>query len=372
LERKPLTEHELQELGRVQRLVQSGSHYEVLGVTISASKEEIDSGYHTFVRHWHPDRFFNRDLGDSQMLLDENFAAVTRAFRTLRDPAQRLAYDRELRAREPAPSVPPRPAASRLGSLPPFRAPTSPPVSPAPPGSATGQASSVPSRAPGTLPPRAPGMMSAQGTLPPRPPGAGMMSAQASMPPRSPRVESPVERLRGQLAAQVVQARTYFEAGKKDFDEGSWKKAESNLYLATRYDPQNEAYQELHKKAVTVGRQARAVQYVAAAETAETYGQAAEAEANYRKAVELDPPDGKAFYKLGKILRAKDDENRAAVEMYRKAVAKDPKNVEYAVALAELYDVIGLKENARRLVGTALTLDKNHVGAKALARKLRD
>jgi protein involved in temperature-dependent protein secretion len=83
-----------------------------------------------------------------------------------------------------------------------------------------------------------------------------------------------VDRLRGQLAAQVVQARTYFEAGKKDFDEGSWKKAESNLYLATRYDPQNEAYQELHKKAVTIGRQARAVQYVAAAETAEPTAQA--------------------------------------------------------------------------------------------------
>ncbi len=361
MERKPLTEHELQELGRVQRLVQGGSHYDVLGITLSASKEDIDAGYHTFVRHWHPDRFFNRDLGDSQLLLDENFAAVTRAFRVLRDPAQRMAYDRDLRAR--APSVPPRLGSPRTGSLPPPRAPA------APAASAAGQSPTLPPRPSGTVPPSSPGMMSAQASMPPR---SGMMGAQASMPPRSPRLESPVERLRGQLAAQVVQARTYYEAGKKDFDEGSWKKAESNLYLATRYDPQNAAYQELHKKAVTIGRQARAVQYVAAAETAETYGQAAEAEANYRKAVELDPPEGKAFYKLGKILRAKDDENRAAVEMYRKAVAKDPKNVEYAMALAELYDVIGLKENARRLVGTALTLDKNHVGAKALARKLRD
>jgi curved DNA-binding protein CbpA len=367
LERKPLTEHELQELGRVQRLVQGGSHYDVLGITLSASKEDIDAGYHTFVRHWHPDRFFNRDLGDAQMLLDENFAAVTRAFRVLRDPAQRTAYDRDLRAR--APSVPPRLGSPRAGSLPPFRAPAAPSAPAAPAAPPAGQPSSVPPRPSGTLPPRSPGMMSAQASMPPR---LGMMGAQASMPPRSPRPASAVDRLRGQLAAQVVQARTYFEAGKKDFDEGSWKKAESNLYLATRYDPQNEAYQELHKKAVTIGRQARAVQYVAAAETAETYGQAAEAEANYRKAVELDPPEGKAFYKLGKILRAKDDENRAAVEMYRKAVAKDPKNVEYAMALAELYDVIGLKENARRLVGTALTLDKNHVGAKALARKLRD
>ena len=338
LERKPLTEHELQELGRVQRLVQSGSHYEVLGVAISASKEDIDAGYHTFVRHWHPDRFFNRDLGDAQLLLDENFAGVTRAFRVVRDPVQRAAYDRELRSRQPMPVAPSRPLPTRLASIPPFRASPASPASPA-------------------------------STLPPRTVGLG---GQASLPPRSPRPESAVERLRGQLAAQVVQARTYYEAGKKDFDEGSWKKAESNLYLATRYDPQNEAYQELLKKAVIIGRQARAVQYVAAAETAETYGQAAEAEANYRKAVELDPPDGKPFFKLGKILRAKDDENRAAVEMYRKAVAKDPKNIEYALALAELYDVIGLKENARRLVGIALTLDKNHVGAKALARKLRD
>ena len=60
-------------------------------------------------------------------------------------------------------------------------------------------------------------MMSAQASMPPR---SGMMGAQPSMPPRSPRLESPVERLRGQLAAQVVQARTYYEAGKKDFDEG--------------------------------------------------------------------------------------------------------------------------------------------------------
>jgi len=349
LERKPLTEHELQELGRVQRLVQTGSHYEVLGVTISASKEDIDAGYHTFVRHWHPDRFFNRDLGDARLLLDENFAGVTRSFRVVRDAVQRAAYDRELRSRQPMPVAPSRPLPTRLASIPPILGASGSPAAPASPASPAG-----------TLPPR---------TLPPRTVG---MPGQATLPPRSPRPESAVERLRGQLAAQVVQARTYYEAGKKDFDEGSWKKAESNLYLATRYDPQNEAYQELLKKTVIIGRQARAVQYVAAAETAETYGQAGEAEANYRKAVELDPPDGKAFFKLGKILRAKDDENRTAVEMYRKAVAKDPKNVEYALALAELYDVIGLKENARRLVGIALTLDKNHVGAKSLARKLRD
>ena len=109
MERKPLNELETQEIARIQEATREGTHYEVLGVDLSATKEDVEGAYHTYVRQWHPDRFFNRDGGEFHTTIDENFAAVTRAFRVLRDAPNRTAYDAELRAfnRVPVAVAPP-------------------------------------------------------------------------------------------------------------------------------------------------------------------------------------------------------------------------------------------------------------------------
>ncbi len=336
MERKPLNELETREIQRIQEVTREGTHYDSLGVDQSSTKEDVDGAYHTYVRAWHPDRFFNRDTGELHTVIDENFASVTRAFRVLRDPAQRNAYDAELRAanRGPRkrPSIPPPPVRESGQEIPGFEVT----------------------------------FRKADKAAQPQPAGEATPASQARA-----RAPNAVDKIKQQLQAQLVQARRYFDAGKIDFDAGNWSKAEGNLYLATRYDPQNAEYQALHRDATQRGRHARAAHFIQQAEQAEGYGHAKEAANSYRKAIALDPPDGKAYFKLAQILRTQEDDLRGAVELYRKAVTREPRNIEYCVVLAEVYEGLGLKENARRLAIIASAIDRDHAGAKALAKKLR-
>ncbi len=61
-------------------------YYQVLGVTQDASIEEIKAAFRALARRYHPDSA----TGDA-----EQFRLVQEAYDVLRDPAQRLAYDRQ-------------------------------------------------------------------------------------------------------------------------------------------------------------------------------------------------------------------------------------------------------------------------------------
>lgn len=63
------------------------THYEMLGVPHDASRDELAKAYRAAARRAHP------DTGGTA----EEFAAVTRAWEVLGDPASRADYDRELR-----------------------------------------------------------------------------------------------------------------------------------------------------------------------------------------------------------------------------------------------------------------------------------
>ena len=75
------------------------THYEVLGLAVGASEEEVRHAYRRLVKAAHPDA-----AGDPA-----RFRVITEAYDVLSDPAQRKAYDRNLR---PAGDAPP-PASRR-------------------------------------------------------------------------------------------------------------------------------------------------------------------------------------------------------------------------------------------------------------------
>jgi molecular chaperone DnaJ len=81
--------------------------YDRLGVTATASPEEIRSAYRRIARRVHPDR---GSAGSEQAM-----AAVNEAWRVLSDPGRRAEYDASLRARASTvvspPAGAPRPAA---------------------------------------------------------------------------------------------------------------------------------------------------------------------------------------------------------------------------------------------------------------------
>jgi len=74
------------------------THYDVLGVRPTATPEEVRRAYYDRARELHPDR-----AGDDQRAMQE----VNEAWRVLRDPGSRAAYDRSLRTARPS-SAPPR------------------------------------------------------------------------------------------------------------------------------------------------------------------------------------------------------------------------------------------------------------------------
>lgn len=93
------------------------THYELLGISRTASAEEIKRAYRQLAVRWHPDK--NPD----QSLAEEKFKAINEAYRILSDSALRASYDFKLNSaqRTQTPNPPPRPKAT-----------TPPPPSPLP------------------------------------------------------------------------------------------------------------------------------------------------------------------------------------------------------------------------------------------------
>lgn len=343
-ERRPLTSEEEGRIRALSRARTDGTLYDVLGLRSDAAVEEIEAAYYELARQWHPDRFYSRDTGDLGSAIEENFVAATRAFRTLRDPLKRQAYHRELgiqgRVVVTAPPPPkPEPVLNRSLNKEVKAGETSP--------------GGTPVYETGLSRPR-------RVAAPPPPP-----------PPPKPKAPAAVDRIRQQVAEQLVRARQYYDSGKADFDAGRYAKAEGALYLAMKFDPRNTDYAALHEQAAARAREGKARAFIAEAEQEERYQRPKEAMAAYQKAIECDPPEGLAYYRVGMLLKVHEKDDRGALGFLRKAVQKEPNKLPYRMALAEMYETLGLSANAAREVAAVLAVDPKHEAAKAMAKRLR-
>ena len=98
-ERPATAEPERDTRGTVEELfalARGETHYEVLGVTRSASTEEVKRVYYSHARRLHPDRFRRDADEEMRQRIDAAFARVAQAYDTLRDAALRAAYDLKL------------------------------------------------------------------------------------------------------------------------------------------------------------------------------------------------------------------------------------------------------------------------------------
>ncbi|MDR6193810.1 tetratricopeptide (TPR) repeat protein [Siphonobacter sp. BAB-5404] len=87
------------------------THYQQLGVSRTASAEEIKRAYRQLAVRWHPDKNPNHSQAE------EKFKAINEAYRVLSDPALRASYDFKLNSAQrtqtqtPPPPPKPKPAA---------------------------------------------------------------------------------------------------------------------------------------------------------------------------------------------------------------------------------------------------------------------
>lgn len=81
-------------------MIATRSHYDVLGVRVGASHDEVRRAYHRSARLLHPDRH-GSSSPDAARRAERAMQDVNEAWRVLRDPARRRAYDDRLLGRGP-------------------------------------------------------------------------------------------------------------------------------------------------------------------------------------------------------------------------------------------------------------------------------
>jgi tetratricopeptide (TPR) repeat protein len=90
---------------------------------------------------------------------------------------------------------------------------------------------------------------------------------------------------------------------------------------------------------------------------------AEEAEADFKKSIELDPDHVEAFIQLAQLYQMT-DQVEAAIETYEKAVASESGNAGLLVVLGALYERVGRIQDAIRVYERATRIDPNQVIAK--------
>jgi curved DNA-binding protein CbpA len=76
----------------------SDTYYDLLGLGSNCTRPEVRTAYQELVRQYHPEAFWNRDLGVYRMKVEAISRAVTTAFEVLCDTRRRAEYDETLKA----------------------------------------------------------------------------------------------------------------------------------------------------------------------------------------------------------------------------------------------------------------------------------
>lgn len=314
-------------------LSRSGDHYEMLGIAEDADRRDVQRAFYDLSRQWHPDRFFRRELGDYQDRIETVFVAITEAYRTLSNDAARFTYDME-RERNPGRH---RRRAARI------------------------------QREGGS--PSAPGAGDATAATP-APRARRASTAKRRVDARRKRA---LQAVRGQLRQEVrtrkLRARELHKEGVEALEAGNIMKAASSLALACNFDPKNATYKADALKARKEARKVQSKQFLALAETAESYGNWREALQNWQKAIEYGATDARAHYRCGVLVKRVDEDNRAALSAMREAVRLAPDSAEYRLSLGELYLELGLGLNAQRQAEAVLKVEKGNDRAKSLLKE---
>jgi tetratricopeptide (TPR) repeat protein len=179
-----------------------------------------------------------------------------------------------------------------------------------------------------------------------------------------------IAQMRKNLRVQIKRAREMYAEGEKYLEEGSVMRAASAFTMATSFDPRNVEYREAAKNAQRAARKIQAKNFVQLAESAESFANLREALVNYQKAVDYGVEEARPYYRLGVLIRRIEEDHRAALDHFRAAVKKEPRNLEFRQALGELYADLGLKVNAQGQFKRILSLDKGNSKAKAALKSL--
>jgi curved DNA-binding protein CbpA len=304
------------EILALEGLIDTASHYDMLGVSPTAGSDEIRRAYHEASRRFHPDRYFQKNLGSFRARIERLFRRVNEAHSVLSDPERRAAYDRA------NPDL--------FENL---------------------RATPIPMR------------------LAPATPSQPMPAVNLS-PERA-------EERRARLArhpyfAREMKRRDLATEAKEATAKGDLARAVTLMSQAVQMEPANEALRnELAELRRRQGA-SRVKQELARGVELEQRGELEKAATQYRLAASADPTHAEAAARAAAVLsRMEGGDLREAKALAQRAVDLLPKHAGNRVLLAKILVQADLKKLARRELEEAVRLDPGHPEAKALLKKLK-
>ncbi len=305
--------------------IENKTFYEILLLPRTADERSIKRAYYRLSKEYHPDKFYRKELGPYKDKLEVIFNKVNEAYRVLSDPEARNDYDVLMYGKDGKDAASPTEATATVNFV---------------PDSERQRRAAKEAKA-----------KASEGKARKKPKPKFLQDFQK------------------QLATKIARARQHMKSGEESMDKGMFGEAATHFQMAMTLDPRNNRAKAMFKRAQATARNARAEQHYKAAQDALLAEDMKRAAESMQKAVDCKPTKGKYYNEFGRLISEHTLQQRVGLELLRKAVELEPRNVEYTLDLARAYEELGMPSNAVRAFERVLHLDsKKSEAAKALKR----
>jgi len=310
-------------------------YHEILGVPLDADDREIKRAYFQKSKRFHPDRYFRKNLGDYERVVDTCFKKLLEAYELLSDPATRAEVQKQARAE-----------AKKVAAQP---------------------------EAEGLAPEADAGHEDLEEVE-----GARKVTAERKKPMLS--GAHAARRLRRKMSGlhghkkvkqqRKQKAKTFFESGMTAFLEERWLEAAGSVRLAIAFDGDNDVYREEFAKVQRRAHEERAKILMKLAENALDLRDYQEAYAYLDDAVHYRPFDPALAYRTPRLAWPVGNDLHKAKDLAMSACELEPDRAEYRKMLGQIYKAAGLTANARRELEAAVRLDPKDKESKMELKSL--
>ena len=314
--------------------------YQILGVARDASTDAIRGAFFERSRRFHPDRYFNKNLGSYGTLLHELYKRIVAANEVLRDPELRKRYERSLGPPKARPASAPvaHDAAGEEVATP--STPVTPGATPRP----AAQARAKPAEKPKIARPASGKSLRDRRGL--RAPLAG------------------IDGLERQLALSRERARNHYQQAKECAEREDWSGAVGRVRMALAFAPRERPYHDGLAQWLPRANQEAACKARQRGESALLSGETAEALEAFAEALERSPTDAALAVQTAGLALQLRDFNRA-IQFAECAAALEERDVRTRKLLGMVLRAAGKREEARRALQRAWELDPTDREIKA-------
>jgi curved DNA-binding protein CbpA len=288
-------------------------YYQVLGIERDAPTSAVRDAFFDRSKRFHPDRYFNKNLGPYEGLLHEIYKRVVAANEVLRNEQLRRGYDQTL----------PPPGQSSAKAPPLVRS-----------GPLKSPAAEKETKA---AKPKRKSLRDRDGL---KAPNAGIQGLQR------------------QLENSREKSQKQYEIARDHGAKGDWEKAAHAARLALAFDPRDKKNHEALAEYVTRANSQSAQRARADGMVALGRGEEQEAFELLSHAFQLQPTDAELAFKVAELCRRLfGDEPERALEYAQRAAELDPRIVGHRKLLGLIYMQLGRNAEARKELQRAWELD---------------